>query len=167
MNLKLKKKENAYVYALQEYYEKLQQHMFDTGTKPDFSLASGTYILCKEEEFRTEEEQEFLDSMLEEYFANLPLEVVSLELQIECVEQTKQIFKKPPKERTKLEKSYLKNLTTFKNEIVALQKKHGLKVENSLLSSTCVFAKYKEQLTEEDSQFLQEMETVSSIENDQ
>jgi hypothetical protein len=135
--------------------------MFDTGTKPEFSLASGTYILCKEEELRTEEEQEFLDSMLEEYFANLPLEIISIELQIECVEQTKQIFKKPQKERTKLEKSYLKNLTTFKNEIVTLQRKHGLKVENSLLSSTCVFTKYNEQLTEEDDQFLEEMENIS------
>ena len=137
--------------------------MFNTGSKPEFSLASGTYILCKEEELRTEEEQEFLDMMIENYFESLPPEIIPFDIQIDGVLRAKEIFQKPKHLRTKDEKNFVKNLTKFRKDILDIQRKFGLKPENSILSSVICLSKYEEEKNQEDIEFLKEIDNLSKM----
>eukprot|EP01080_Neovahlkampfia_damariscottae_P009635 gene9635-1839_t len=157
-----KPEEKAYVLSLYEYYEKLRQHIFNTGSKPEFSLASGTYILCKEEELRTEEEQEFLDVMIENYFESLPPEIIPFDIQIDGVLRAKEIFQKQKHLRTKDEKNFVKNLIKFRKDIINIQRKYGLKPENSIISSVISLSKYDEEKNEDDMEFLKEIENLTN-----
>jgi hypothetical protein len=153
--------ENAYVVALFHYQHELKKHinvLYNRGTncKPEFSLSTGTYILCKEDEFRTEEEREFLDEMIKLSEKMKQEKLKEDEIAFEFNEISKNLRDK--KKLQKDEQYFMKKMKKIKREIKVIEKVHGVKVSHSLLSHSLTFAKYEDELSVNDVEFLMDIQ---------
>eukprot|EP01080_Neovahlkampfia_damariscottae_P001020 gene1020-9925_t len=150
--------EEAYCSALHEYYIKLNKHLFDNdATKPEISLATGTFILCKEERFRTEEEKEFLNEIIEQYNKTKSIHLTNDLNDFEYNKIVRHLIEKKKNTLTKEEKQFLKEIWKLKNELKKLELNNGLKISHSILSHSISQLKYEEELTKDDILFLNEL----------
>jgi hypothetical protein len=153
--------ENAYVVALFHYQHELKKHinvLYNKGTncKPEFSLSTGTYILCKEDEFRTEDEREFLNEMIGLSEKIKKEKLKEDEIAFEFNEISKKI--RDSQKLQKDEQYFMKKMKKIKREIKVIERVHGVKVSHSLLSHSLTFAKYEDEISVSDSEFLMEIE---------
>jgi hypothetical protein len=144
--------ETAYVLNLKLYHHQLIQHMSKTKAKPQISLSTGTYILVKEEEFRTPEENEFMEEMKIQYMVWLKNQEEELKLNV--ISCSKILLQKKKSELKKEEKEYKKLLENVRKQISIIEKKNGLKAQHGFISGTVNYLKYSDELDEEDRSYI-------------
>jgi hypothetical protein len=147
--------ESAYIIAMKKFTEKLIEHCKKSGGKPEFSLAGGTYILCKEECDRSIEEKEFVHAMFEEYnreVKDTKVFTISPEVQLDIITQAKKAF-----EDTKLYPEYIKRVKMLRNRFKLMASRHGLVPMYSMVSGSTILAKYENEISQQDLEFLQEL----------
>lgn len=146
--------EKAYVIAMKKYSEKLIEHMKKTGTKCDFSLAGGTYILCKENKSKDELEfiQQMKDIFLKEQNQSFQ---ISSQSQLKILNLSKEIYDKI--QLNEQEKEYKKKLKEQKRKLTRTERKHGLKSLHNLVSGTMILSKYNEERDNNDNEFIKEI----------
>lgn len=146
--------EKAYIIAMKKYTEKLIEYMKKTNSKCEFSLAGGTYILCKEN--KTKEELDFIEQMKEIFLKEQNLSFqISIQDQIKMISLSKEIFDKI--NLNDQEKEYKKKLKEQKRKLTRLERKHGLKSLHNLVSGSIILSKYHQEKDENDLVFLNEI----------
>jgi hypothetical protein len=148
--------EQAYVIAMQEYLQKLEEHMKKTKSKPQYGLASGTALFCMSPQKRTLNEQQYVKSIAEDYVSELQqrknVHLISVDVQTDIAKKGLKIVNK--KERKSDEEAYVRLLSKCSREIEAIERVHGLSAHHSLLSETVTLTKYPEKRSIEEQEFI-------------
>lgn len=157
----LNAEEKAYKYALAEYHNLIKQYQQFYKCLPVHGLASGTVSFVSRPDERSEPEQQYITAMGGFYIQQLQKMAesmnISYEDQIEVVQRAIQIFNKSEPQRTDEEQEYVNYVEEYLIELYKAELLCGTKAKHTLISGLTNFAKFEEERTELDHQYLQEI----------
>lgn len=156
--------EQAYVIAMQQYRQHLQDHMKKTKGIPEYSLASGTVIFSIPTKERTDTEKEFAQDLLQCYFEELDKDEdrfeVPVELQHNVAVRAMEIFAKPEQDRTEEEQQYVLTMNEYARDLAKFERKNGIEASHSLISGTLLLCKAHDDQTLPDLEYNYELESA-------
>ncbi|KAL0491778.1 ArhGAP [Acrasis kona] len=151
--------EQAYVIAMKQYRQQLQDYCNSIGAEPEYSIASGTSIFVMDQSKMSATEKEFVHDITREYTNELKTTFeeydVSLELQEESSKASAAILAKDPCERTAEENLYVLKVEACIKKVIDLEHQLNLEVRHPIISHALTLAKYPEERTFQEEQYVQ------------